>query len=85
MLCSLVNELHDKVLKRIYALQNDGAGKMLDEYNQNLFRKNKTVRLKKGNIVFETMIKNVSATGTLVTEDVIERNFNFDEVKWLDM
>jgi BirA family biotin operon repressor/biotin-[acetyl-CoA-carboxylase] ligase len=39
--------------------------------------------LKKDNIVFETTIKGVSAQGQLLTEDAIEKRFEFGEVEWL--
>ncbi len=58
---------------------------MLNEYNENLFCRNKTVKLKKGNIVFETEIERVSASGELITKDAIERRFSFDEVQWMDL
>jgi len=40
------------------------------------------VRLKKGNIVFETTIENVSLSGDLITRDTLERSFAFGEVEW---
>ncbi len=40
------------------------------------------VKLKKQNIVFETKIVAVSASGELLTTDVIERKFIFDEVEF---
>ena len=81
----LAHELHNNVLTRLDALRTDNFSKMLDEYNKNLFGRNKKVRLKKENIVFETVIKKVSDTGELITKDAIERNFSFDEVKWVDL
>ena len=55
---------------------------MLEEYNQKLFAKNRAVKLKKGNIVFETEITGVSASGQLITKDAFERKFNFGEVEF---
>jgi biotin-(acetyl-CoA carboxylase) ligase len=81
----LAHELHNNVLVRLDALQAGNFSSMLDEYNKNLFGRNKKVRLKKENIVFETEIKKVSETGGLITEDVIERSFSFDEVRWVDL
>jgi BirA family transcriptional regulator, biotin operon repressor / biotin---[acetyl-CoA-carboxylase] ligase len=81
----LAHELHERVLKRLHVLQLGEPGKMLNEYNENLFSRNKTVKLKKGNIVFETKIERVSAAGELITKDVIERSFGFDEVQWIEV
>jgi hypothetical protein len=36
-------------------------------------------------MLFETEIRSVSASGNLITKDVIERNFAFDEVQWMDL
>ncbi len=79
----LANELHVAVINRINQLESGEFGKMLLEYNENLFCRNKVVRLKKENIIFETKIERISSTGELITKDVIERKFEFDEVEWL--
>ena len=55
----------------------------MKEYNANLFARNKLVKLRKGNIVFETTVQRVSPSGELITKDAIERSFGFDEVEWL--
>ena len=81
----LVRELHEIVLKRLQVLRSGKSGKLLSEYNQNLFSRNRTVKLKEGNMLFETEIRSVSASGDLITKDVIERNFAFDEVQWMDL
>ncbi|HSB94393.1 MAG TPA: biotin--[acetyl-CoA-carboxylase] ligase [Flavitalea sp.] len=56
---------------------------LLEEYNHHLYAKDKTVRLKKDNAVFETTIRRVDSAGNLVTQDVIERTFKFGEVEWI--
>jgi BirA family biotin operon repressor/biotin-[acetyl-CoA-carboxylase] ligase len=56
---------------------------MLTEYNSHLFGMNKEVRLKKDNIIFETVITGVSQEGRLLSKDVMERSFDFDEVEWV--
>jgi BirA family transcriptional regulator, biotin operon repressor / biotin---[acetyl-CoA-carboxylase] ligase len=81
----LSGELHAMVLKRLSLLQSRGSTDMLNEYNQNLFCRNKAVKLKKGNIAFETEIESVSASGELITKDTIERSFRFDEVQWINL
>jgi len=78
----LVEELHALVLKRIDELKSESFSKMLKEYNEKLFAKNRRVKLKKGNIVFETTILGVSGAGQLITKDAFERHFNFDEVEF---
>jgi BirA family biotin operon repressor/biotin-[acetyl-CoA-carboxylase] ligase len=78
----LAEELVFLVLKRIEELKSGNFEKMLGEYNENLFARNKMVKLKKGNIVFQTKIIDVSPSGQLITQDAFERRFNFDEVEF---
>jgi len=78
----LANELLQAVINRINQLKSGEFNDLLYQYNENLFCRNKTVKLKKGNIVFETTIKKISSAGELITRDVIERRFEFDEVEW---
>ncbi|HEV8079844.1 MAG TPA: biotin--[acetyl-CoA-carboxylase] ligase [Chitinophagaceae bacterium] len=79
----LAKELYEVLIHRIENLQNNRFEKMLIEYNQYLFSIDKKVKLKKDNVVFETTIKGVSPQGKLITADVIEREFDFDEVEWV--
>ena len=53
------------------------------QYNEHLYMVNKKVTLKKGEIKFDTVIKEVSAKGHLVTVDAIEKEFDFGEVEWV--
>lgn len=79
---SMAGELVSLVSKRIEELKSGNFETMLEEYNQYLFVRNKTVRLKKESIVFQTKILGVSQTGQLITKDAFERRFDFDEVEF---
>ena len=57
--------------------------RLLNEYNQHLYQKNKEVKLKKENSSFFTRIKEVDSFGNLQTEDTMERSFKFGEVSWI--
>ena len=46
-------------------------------------KKNETVRLKKETAVFETTITGVNEFGQLMTEDVMERTFEFGDISWI--
>ena len=78
----LAGELHESVLKRIEELKIGNFSKMIEEYNQHLFARDKWVKLRKGNEVFETKIIAVSSSGELITKDEEERRFLFDEVEF---
>lgn len=56
---------------------------LLADYNDVLYKKDQPVKLKKGNIVFESIIKAVNEEGMLLTQDAIERTFQFGEIQWL--
>ena len=76
-------ELHKIILSKINELEKGNFTKLFEQYNEKLFCREKTVKLKKGNIVFETKIIGVSQSGELITKDAIERRFGFDEVEWV--
>lgn len=54
---------------------------ILAEYNEHLLFKDQKVKLKSGQVTFETIIKGVNESGELITQDVCERTFR--EVTWL--
>lgn len=79
----MTEELYEKILQRVDAAYEQGADKLLKEYNRRLFCLNETVKLKKGNLTFKTTITGVTSHGQLQTKDAIERSFDFGEVEWL--
>lgn len=80
---SLTKELLSLLDKRIIAVSKGQFSKMLEEYNDHLFAKNKQVNLQKEEQVFITKIKSVSQSGQLITEDTTEHLFSFDEITFL--
>ena len=79
----LAKELHQQVLKRTASLNEGEFEKLLGEYNSVLFKRNCAVKLKKGTIEFDTVIKSVTMHGQLYTVDRIDNYFDFGEVEWL--
>jgi BirA family biotin operon repressor/biotin-[acetyl-CoA-carboxylase] ligase len=80
----LARELGDCLDRRYTALTTGaGAGPLISDYNDRLYRREETVRLKKENAVFETVVQGVSPQGQLLTRDVMERQFTFGEVEWI--
>jgi BirA family biotin operon repressor/biotin-[acetyl-CoA-carboxylase] ligase len=79
----LAKELQMLVLEHINKLSKIDRGELLKAYNHHLYKRNEVVRLRKDNMNFETMIKEVSPQGKLVTIDAFERYFDFDEVEWI--
>jgi BirA family biotin operon repressor/biotin-[acetyl-CoA-carboxylase] ligase len=56
---------------------------IMEDYNSNLYKLNNLVKLRKGNMAFDTMVKGVSSSGRLITYDTISREFDFGEVEWI--
>jgi len=80
---NLAKELQRHVMNRFDALKKDGHENLFSIYNHFLYKRDIQVRLKKDNIVFDTEIVGVNDQGQLLTRDVMERSFNFNEVEWL--
>jgi BirA family biotin operon repressor/biotin-[acetyl-CoA-carboxylase] ligase len=55
----------------------------MQQYQQVLYKMNQPVTLKKGTILFETTIRGVADNGRLLTQDVMEREFDFGEVEMI--
>ena len=77
----LANELQRLLMLRL-SEQTD-LEKILKQYNQHLYKINELVTLRKKGIKFDTVIKEVSAQGKLITVDAIEKEFDFGEVEWV--
>ncbi|MEO6733944.1 MAG: biotin--[acetyl-CoA-carboxylase] ligase [Ferruginibacter sp.] len=80
---ALAQQLHQLILKRTEELLTKPYEMLLAEYNRHLYKVNESARLKKKNIVFETVIRGVSPQGQLLTIDTIERHYDFGEVEWI--
>jgi BirA family transcriptional regulator, biotin operon repressor / biotin---[acetyl-CoA-carboxylase] ligase len=76
----LAKELYALLMKNLAALNVDT---IMEQYNEHLYKINKNVTLKTGGVKFETVIKEVSKEGHLITVDATERKFDFGEVEWV--
>jgi BirA family biotin operon repressor/biotin-[acetyl-CoA-carboxylase] ligase len=56
---------------------------LIQHYNDALYKKNQIIKLKKNNVVFEALIKQVNEKGNLVVEQGFEREFVFGEIEWI--
>jgi BirA family biotin operon repressor/biotin-[acetyl-CoA-carboxylase] ligase len=79
----LAKELCDHIEKYFRKLTDEDLSGIHDHYVARLYKKNSTVKLKKGNRVFEAMIKSVSPSGKLIVQHAIEEEFDFGEVEWM--
>ena len=60
-----------------------GLEETLQQYNRHLYKINELITLRKSGIKFDTVVKEVSAKGKLITVDAFEREFDFGEVEWV--
>ena len=79
----LAKELYELILTAINGINTGHLPGILARYNENLFKKDQIVRLKKDGAVFETCIKGVNENGQLLTVDVVEREFRNGEVEFV--
>jgi BirA family biotin operon repressor/biotin-[acetyl-CoA-carboxylase] ligase len=77
----LAKELHALLMKNLTVGRT--PDETLQYYNEHLYKINQLVTLRKTGTKFDTVIKEVSAQGKLVTVDAIEREFDFGEVEWV--
>lgn len=75
-LCISIDDFYEK-------LMNKEANAILEMYNQFLYKKDESVRLKKDNRIFYAVIKKVTQTGQLVVRHSVEEKFDFGEIEWL--
>ncbi|MEP6615193.1 MAG: biotin--[acetyl-CoA-carboxylase] ligase [Ginsengibacter sp.] len=79
---TMARQLVPFVLERFNQFKNQGGNEQLVLYNESLYKLNEHVKLKTGNVVFNTTLKGVNRQGQLNTEDVMERSFDFGKVEW---
>ena len=78
----LAKELCRCLQQRYEQLQTDKQS-VLHNYNEVLYKRNESVRLKKGNIIFNGIIKQANASGLLEVEGGLQPQFTFGEIEWI--
>jgi BirA family transcriptional regulator, biotin operon repressor / biotin---[acetyl-CoA-carboxylase] ligase len=79
----LARQLQGLLLQKFNGLTQKELAGLETAYNSHLYKRNQTVKLKKGAQVFETTIKSVNVQGQMITRDVVERSFGFGEVEFV--
>jgi BirA family transcriptional regulator, biotin operon repressor / biotin---[acetyl-CoA-carboxylase] ligase len=74
-------QLHQYIIEAVR--QDFAPDKILQDYNDHLFARNRVMRLRKDRSIFETKVVSVDAYGQLHCVDTIPRVFNFGEIEWL--
>ena len=80
---NLAKELCLKIDEVLNEMKSGGTENIIQQYKAVLYKRNEKVKLKKSIAVFETIIREVKSDGLLITEDTMERSFDFGEVEWV--
>jgi BirA family biotin operon repressor/biotin-[acetyl-CoA-carboxylase] ligase len=80
---NLAKELCNFLDLRFNQLVEEGFGPIHTAYLEQLYQKNRKVKLRQGARVFEAIIRSVNDSGQLIVEHAIEETFSFGEVEWL--
>jgi BirA family transcriptional regulator, biotin operon repressor / biotin---[acetyl-CoA-carboxylase] ligase len=80
---ALAKELCQSLEKRFQELESGGMQAQLEAYNQILYKKGERVSLKKDNILFQPMIKEVRANGRLVVDNGLEEDYDLGQLVWV--
>ncbi|HET6994063.1 MAG TPA: biotin--[acetyl-CoA-carboxylase] ligase [Chitinophagaceae bacterium] len=75
-LCTVFNSWFER-------LTHEGFDSIYEKYISSLYKRNKKVKLKKENRVFEAIIKSVSPDGKLIIEHGIEEEIEFGTIEWM--
>lgn len=79
----LAQGIQKAVLKECNNLQQQGFASIFETYNQQLYKLQQPVRLKKESRILSTKVNGVNTSGQLVTGNDVEECFDFGEVEWL--
>ena len=80
---SMAMALHTRIVSAFAQLSDANIENLIPDYNSFLYKKNEEVKLRKNRTVFATTVKSVNEFGQLLTQDAIERQFDFGEVEWV--
>jgi BirA family biotin operon repressor/biotin-[acetyl-CoA-carboxylase] ligase len=69
--------------RNLTRLHKDGFKDIYRSYLDHLYKRNETVRFKKGSRRFDAIVKNVSESGKLVVQHALEEEFMMGELEWL--
>lgn len=81
---ALAKELHIRLMNETDNCNENMIFHLTESYNNHLYKKDDLVRLKKGNLSFETIVTGVDENGLLKTKaNGVEKRFQNGELEWL--
>lgn len=79
----LAKEICQRLQHYLQLLTTAGFDGIADAYNAVLYKRNQPVKFRKGNRVFEAVVKKVTPAGRLILQHAIEEEVDFGELEWL--
>lgn len=79
----LARELQLMLLDAIEGFEISHRLKVMQTYNEHLFRRDEMARFRRQNMLFDSKVIAVNDQGQLITEDAIPRHFEFGEIEWV--
>ncbi|HYM92731.1 MAG TPA: biotin--[acetyl-CoA-carboxylase] ligase [Chitinophagaceae bacterium] len=79
----LAKDLCVSLDKYFQQLSLNGFGKIYSYYLDHIYKRKEKVKMKKGNKIFEAVIKGVSSSGKLIVQHSIDEEFDFGEIEWI--
>jgi BirA family biotin operon repressor/biotin-[acetyl-CoA-carboxylase] ligase len=79
----LARHLRKHIVDYLDSLKDLNTEEIMKSYNESLYLSGKLVRMKQNEELFDTSIIKVSDEGQLITQDEVERKWNFGEVEWV--
>ena len=79
---ALSKELCNCLEKRFLQFKNNSVN-ILSLYNKALYKRYKTIQLRKGKSLFSCIIREVNVTGQLIVNGASQKEINYGEVEWV--
>lgn len=76
-------QLHKHLLNRYHALESAAATEVLAEYNERLWGRNRSVRIKRKNVVSSAIIREATLGGELVVSGSVEQRLSSGDVEFM--
>ena len=81
---NLAQKLHENIINTIEKFSKADEMKIINEYNDFLYRKDIITTLKDSTGMFSAIIKRVDADGNLIVERENEISYRFGELEWIN-
>ena len=79
----LSKKLCDIISFYLHLINKKGFSFIVEKYNDQLYKRKETIKLRKDNRSFEVKLKGVSTEGKLIVANGLEKEFSYEEIEWV--